>query len=193
MRLNEVTSLTDQEIHTIKQECELFLEESEGRFIYRGIPRGRVIGAKMFTFTPRRHAMDSPEFLHNELNKFFVQHFHMPFRDGLFASGSQWQARLYGQAMIVLPVGDFQYLCYDEINDMYDYWKGLADNYIKRLELLKYDRDLTYAMTDRLIDQLPSLHYNFNRNLPQCISSGSEIMLWCNEYYLIDPTYWPEQ
>jgi len=138
------------------------------------------------TFREREGPRDSPNSLHNEVNALLKKKFGFPYRNGLFTSGKWTQAANYGPVGVVFPIGKFEWLCNSEIDD-------LTGNFEMRMDHIKHvDKELYYdTRSEMAIEQIlqelnSSTTWYHNRDLESCIGFGTEIMIKCDKFYIMD-------
>jgi hypothetical protein len=200
-------------VKSIHKDCQPFLKEfivpmgEKVDFLYSG----RLDSGKPFnkeTMRTNRPSLDTNDMIHDDLNKAFQKKFGYPARaSSMFVTGSMYMALEYGKIYAVFPIGNYKYLWSHEIDDLYNYFNKIV-NISKRLKLLvnpmiayyeaklmmKYrmDRD---TVTDSDIKHQAEAQYDAyiedtvgkytNKGLVNAYKSGNEIMLHCNEYYLV--------
>jgi len=167
-------------VETIKRDCQPYLQQvGNDAFGYGGYPMYRGINTKSVykrkigkfhklnarlsgkgNFKPRKPKNTGRD-LHNTINDFFMNKFGIPFRDGVFASGVANDASFYGVVYQMFPIGDFKFAWSDKIHDLYSDIGYIEKDQRNLLE--------TYQTTD----------------LKSAISSGHEIMLWVDSYYVM--------
>lgn len=113
----------------IKRDCGPYIAQSGGRFMYRGFypsaeklaPVSDKVPQKMMTLgTVRkdRRPKDSPQWLHDLMNKKLVEKTGHPLRSqSLFTIGKLDNAEKYGVGHIIFPIGDFTYAWSEKIAD----------------------------------------------------------------------------
>lgn len=171
-----------------KKDCAYYIELMKGKkgYLYRGIEQkiDSIPSASLHTFKPRTEPVGSSKRLHNLANQFFEKKFGYPFRNGMFTTGSEIHTEHYGRPYIIIPCGKFQWLSNPDIFDMFAEFLHQRD-LIKRTDL---DRKELYQhaedITIELMEESPNWYHN--KDLPECIASGAEIMVVCDKYYIFD-------
>lgn len=110
----------------IKRDCQPYLKQNKNAMISRSLYRGVKTGMddpltiqKSVRLDDRRSS-DSDARVHDFFNKYFTEIYGAPFRNAMFASGSPGAASDYGDNVyIVFPIGEFQYLWSDVVDDLY--------------------------------------------------------------------------
>src|SRR5574343_246802 len=116
--MNENENELENAIASIKKDCQPFLKECKIP-IYRGI---YFAEKTLIEKTPRqdRRPKDMPEYLHKILDSLFNEHFGWkPRSNGVFCSPHFCQAESYGNTYLFFPIGNFDYLYSDNIEDLY--------------------------------------------------------------------------
>jgi hypothetical protein len=133
----ENTNVDDEDLmyiaNLIKRDCQLFLNESGGKVVYRGIhvnrsngylkPVNEKLDDIMYIGTIRtdRIPLDSPKWLHDTLNEKFKSDIGEPLRStSLFVIGDIRQTEKYGNAYMIFPIGNFNYAWSDQTADPAD-------------------------------------------------------------------------
>lgn len=109
----------------IKRDCAKWLDESGGKFAWRGIhntndPHIKTLSKTFFIASVRndRRPKDSPLWLHDALNKYFVSKTGVPVRSAsMFCVGDQALSSNYGYRGIVFPIGDYHYTWSKKVAD----------------------------------------------------------------------------
>lgn len=172
--LNENSDEPNKTLEEIIAECQPFFKESGGRLVYRGINKPRnpftvTSGAgehdayRMDVRTDRK-PLHTDELTHWNIDAIFKKQFGIAARsEGLFVTGSNQVASLYGPTYIVIPRGEFKYLWSPITADMYGVQFKPEDDVEQMV------RDMDYKMTD----------------LQDAINSRHEIMIFCKDYYAL--------
>lgn len=158
----------------INHECRPFLDEAKGyRFsVWRG---ARELNIKLVKLLPAhledRRPLSTNRDIHDGLNKAFVKKFGKPYRNGVHASGNEYEVAAYGTPYVFMPVGKYSYCWSPIVEDIY--------NDIRPIHWLKAKGGFD---GDRYIERRGYQEVN----LKKAIKSDKEIMFWCNDYYLIN-------
>lgn len=143
-------------LETIAAECAPFIRANHSmltgshvwkRWLYRGmrLPSDVVIVAG----EPRsdRKPKDTTIFWHNLLNKFFMQRFGYPYRNGTFVSTHLATALDYGNPFVIFPRGEFEICWSPDIRDATEEMTDPVDNLGKYLSALgKQDWDYAASL-----------------------------------------------
>lgn len=181
---------------TIKQNCQPYLKLNKdamiSRSLYRGVkpPGGfSVTGAgdanfirKDIRLTDRRPS-DMDEDIYEFFNKYFTEMYGAPFRNAMFASGSSGDAADYGAVYVIFPIGEFQYLWSDTIEDLYTELHKLYDEHpIDGYDILQKQEALALGseLHNDLYDYVTSYQTD---ELEKAILSSHEIMIRAQSYY----------
>lgn len=197
MRYHELTEAT--EIHTdalwimetLSKDCKPFLNLIGSQVtkykLYRGINTRRMregmpsLIRKQIRLDDRR-PMSSAQEKHDRYNHFFEEVFGAPFRNSLFATGSFKMAQFYGTPLMVFPIGEFDWLWSQDINDLaLDIpWPAMGGF-------------VNVPPSQEVVDRvLGEANYSINTNFTGAIESGNEIMIRCKEYYAVKPAVFKE-
>jgi hypothetical protein len=118
-------------------------------------------------FKPRTYPKDTDMKNHNFMNEAFTKEYGHPFRNGLFTSGSRFNAAQYGDLFVIIPVGHFDWLCNLNFEDAYTILTG---------DIFDVGREV-----EKVVGDDGWIH---NKDLIKCIHSRNEIMLWpSNGFY----------
>jgi len=183
MRYTELIESTssDELTQTLQRDCGPFLQAINNRVhnfrIYRGMFK-RVDGyTKKQVRLDGRDPMSTSTTKHDQINTYFTNTFSEPFRNALFVSGDEKQAKSYGHTSIIFPVGDFTFLWAPEVHDMAITLAGSWP------VVNGWNVPPKQPYTDELMSK-----YNYTtKDFVGAIKSGQEIMIRCKEYYAIDP------
>lgn len=181
MRLHEIAS-TGFDEEKFERDCAFYLKQmghlaKEVR-LYRGTTSERAKVGEKNPWSPRSSSVDTPGHIHKPLNEFFESKFGKPWRNGLFTTGSMDVAETYGEPYVIVPAGKFEWLSNEDFEDIYTLILGMDEEDMEAEET----RDAV------LHDVSSSKKWKLNKDLPGCVSSRCEVMLWCPDgYYLFDP------
>ena len=158
-------------IKIIKRDCKPFLEQFEGRFLFRG-SNSFVTGKGPTKFFQKRSVrtdrkpMNTDDDIHKVTDDWFNEKFGIRGRSGaMFATGNFGEARAYGTVYCIFPIGDFKFV-----------WSPVVK------DLFVAGRDINSAK-----DAVPYLDKAGYRDTDfgKAIKSGKEIMIACKEYYML--------
>lgn len=175
-------------LELIKRDCAPFLEESKkAGFLYRGIqPDGEDLhvndsdGKKLVYIQKRvrqdRVPRDMPKPAHHALDDWFDKKFGIKARSQcVFAYGGELYPRgtikEYGDAHIIFPIGEMQYVWSPEIEDLFVSME--ADEITSREDVIRLVDESGYKST----------------GLDEAMKFGNEIMIKCNKYYAFPAEY----
>lgn len=108
-------------VKTIKRDCKAFLVEAEKNFFYRG--SNTVVLEYMGKFKSRTDRMpkDTPLWMHEILDKFFMKRFKWKVRsEGIFVNASKILAQVYGTPYLFFPMGKYKYAWSPHVQDLFD-------------------------------------------------------------------------
>jgi hypothetical protein len=178
MKLFEIAT-PDFDNEKFEDDCSYYIEQMGSKIknlrMYRGSSTNDAVINKIKPFRPRAHSNQMPPGIHKALNELFANKFNRPFRNGLFTTGSKGTASGYGEGnpKIIVPVGKFEWLCCPDIHDIYGEYMRIQDNY-------GHERGVTDIMK-----MAETAQWKHNTNLPACLLSRAEIMLWCPGGYYV--------
>jgi len=115
MKLNVIEPLIQ-----ISQQCQSYIQTVgwDNCFdLYRGIPEYSEFIKKRVRLDNRIPKSMDP-YLFEEINKYFTEAYGAPFRNAMLCTGQLSHTRLFGEAYMVFPIGDFKYLWHPEVNDL---------------------------------------------------------------------------
>ena len=155
--------------------------------------------------------------LHNILDRYLLDKFKYPYRSkGVFCVGSRAAAKSYGRVHLMFPIGSFKFAYSTGIEDAYADFEGSAGSLPVLHELILSDMS---KEVDQMIDnhgeftnvegllravrdyEKPDLWFKLvdkwlrktnpysDTNLKRAIKSGTEIMMQCDNYYLVSIYY----
>ena len=135
-----------------------------------------------------RAPKDAPIDVHKMMDLWFVKKSNVPFRSSsLFCTGSWVTAGGYGDAVVVIPVGKYQY-CWSPVYE--DLYEDIGRAMVKIDRTMGMDRSLTtqylVANPNALWKFLKNGNYQFNHGLREAIDSKHEVMLQCEQALVIN-------
>jgi hypothetical protein len=136
---------------------------------------------KLINVDLTRMPRDTRHYIHEMLNDWFVRKTGIAYRSqSIFCTGSRFTANQYatgwgnhdnGSTVIMIPVGNFNYCWSSEIEDLFSYLESDVDT-----------SDLTQGKLNLLMN---NNKYVQNTGLKQAIASNNEIMVNCNQVYIV--------
>lgn len=189
MRLHEIIDgvlieSIDTYKNTIMKDCQPFIN-AVGGFdkltvypLYRGIkkPIGQI--AKFNARLTDRKPKDTPLVVHNYANKLFVEKFGKMYRNGVFVTGDEGEADVYGYAYQFIPIGNFDFCWSPFINDF------TTDTDI--LQLIKEYQGISNELKDDHKHMIEHIVGEYTTtDLLKGITSTNEMMFWCDQYYMV--------
>ncbi len=174
----------------IEANCQPWLKESKGKYVYRGLNKNVYAHMQVFTRNVRqnRKPRDSTEMMQNFFNTIIGIAGGIANRtNSMFVYGSPMPTSSYGHTFYVFPIGDFNYtwstVWHDWYNDrvaFYSEYETIRDPYNANGK--EFAKAVAQVKKDIIVD----------RNLPKAIASGREIMISCkkalyvnkSDYYL---------
>ena len=132
----------------LKKDCKPFLKElkksSPIKFFYRGNRKKNSSGILKIQSRLDRKPLDTPELVHNMLNKEFNNKFGWDVRNGIFATSDVAYAGGYGESSLFFPIGKYEYVWSPVIKDMYDYIGAGDSNYLSEITDVLYGEYSNY-------------------------------------------------
>lgn len=202
MRFKQFILLEDftpeQAAERVLSECQPFLSKAGGKMLYRGLPP-KVI-TDFFTkhsVVKDREPVDTKPIIHDAMNAAFKHMYGIKFRsDAVFCTGDFHQAREYGNACAIFPIGEFDYLWSTKVGDAYRFFdNGGVVHALGKDEVMWFlDQDLRetdptfykkYAEAVFNFLVAGEGNYLFNSGLERALDHGPEIMIHCDSYYAI--------
>jgi len=134
----EYNESVDNVLDIIKENCQPYFEKMKGvdYLFYRGVPE-KIEDIKTFQALEKRKPRNTQKYLHDIMNRLSKKKFGWEIRNGVFAThdkseasryettGTAWANRIDGDNMgttnIFLPIGDFDFVYNEDINDFTDY------------------------------------------------------------------------
>ena len=179
--LKEDIEFPEPVLNYINEHCQPYLDaighNMTGRLLYRGVSRSLIGRLPAIPELPNcsivpghydnRKPRDTHIDVHNEMNRMFNEYHGAPFRNGLFVTGSLKEAKSYGEAVVIFPIGDFKFCWSPLIIDLIDH--------VPSNKNVNWDHDQVTEKIDRMI----KLRYK-TTDLPNAIVSDNEIMLYCD-------------
>ena len=181
--------------------------------IYRGFQGARYFINEL-SGTVTRQPRDSSIMLHNVINSYMMDKFKYPYRSkGVFCSGSKHDTVSYGRAFLMFPVGTFKFVNSTQITDAYTDLEGspgsrpalfnrimadMSEEFNKMLD--EQDEFSSVSEFGRSVagETPPDLWFKLvgmwlrkenpysDTNLKKAIKSRAEIVIQCDDYYLVD-------
>lgn len=201
-------------VHAIVQSANFFKQRGEDdNWLFRGMDQSLVPNesfVRILQSRKDRRPKDSTYQVHDALNLRLERDFGIPYRtEGTFCTGDPHTATEYGKSAIILPIGQFDFCWGMQVKDAYAKFDlGQAFNFIaihakdKNQDphglkypgvsggitaFLDFIESNEWAM--QLFNQWFDLTYTQGRysdkNLPDAIESGNEIMIHCEEFAVI--------
>ena len=163
--VTEIADAGDMEaIELVKRDCQAFIKSKPGGLMFRGMknkPRGIFIQDVRNDRNPRNMKLE----VHEAADEWFHDRFGFKARsEAVFVSGELADAKSYGKAYAVFPIGEFKYVWSPDVGDLFI--------------LLHSTRPADVE------EELNGAGY-MDTQLKHAISSGLEIMVQCKKYYAI--------
>jgi hypothetical protein len=166
----------------LTKDCMSFLKELKNsnskrkQFFYRGTTK-KIAGniTKIKTRNDRK-PRNTPEEIHNYLDKEFLKKFGWKARsEGVFTTSHSRTG--YGESYIFFPIGKYKYIFSTQILDLYSH---LGGGYIDDLYL---DDNNNIEIIDDAINTYIS------NNMKRAMETMHETIFKCKEYYMINSNY----
>ncbi len=188
----EATDIQHIDIETIKSkilnDCQMYLKNCDDRFLYRGLnDESSFKPMSIIKHRKDRMPLNTTKLAHDLFDSYTLEKFGWKTRsDTLFVTGDYYRSMDYAydqyNVYLVFPIGNFKFV-YSELVD--DFYAGVEDipeveetikNHQTYIPTEEYRKDV-YTFFD-------TLEYD-NTQFESAIKSGNEIMLNCNNYYII--------
>lgn len=193
MRFNEfiTEAKLDPEImavfHNAYAQCRPFLEQIDmqpGKYMmlrgmkdrsYPGHGLPDDVGIK-YPRLDGRTPMDTPDEIHELTNVYFTQKHGHPYRNGLFVTGNISTAQSYGKPYAVFPIGKFDYIWNENVND---FTTDVVEDIVVTSEHEVDGPELEHV--ENAMRRFGP--YTDSTGLPAALGTGVEVMVWCESYY----------
>lgn len=164
--------------------------------------------------TVSRNPRDSSIMLHNVLNDYMADKFRYPYRSkGVFCSGNKQDTISYGRSYLMFPVGAFKFVNSTDIKDAYADLEGGPGSRPALFDRIMTDMSEEFSEMLYAQDEFSSVsefgrmvadgtppdlwfklvgmwlwkeHPYSDTDLKKAIKSSTEIMIKCDDYYLVD-------
>ncbi len=176
---NEASGFTpwpdgDELRELLHSNCSKWIKESKGIPAYRGMINKGQWGK--FKVRQDRKPKDTPKRHHDMIDADFKKKFKWePRKQGLFVTGNDDTADVYGYLYLIWPIGNFKILWSPEVQDLFTLTSaapGHDEDKFVHLEWPEYFKSYR------------------NNNLAAALNSGNEIMVKCKSYYALQQTVW---
>ena len=155
-----------------------------------------------------RVGKDMPEEMTHFFNVEFLKHFEFaPRSEGIFCTGKKSIADGYGWPFLVFPIGEFEYIWSEKVNDLFDYvessmWfdytfdtdgviQDIRDGFYPSHAISWYEEEMSDEDIKDKMDQIVDINIKNivdtykDTDLREALVSGNEITLKCDEYYIL--------
>ena len=185
-----INPIAEEIAHNIMAGCKPFLEaiqyKTDTYKLFRGAGKSTNPAVILPGFRQNRKPSDTPLKIHKAVNKVFRNKFGVPFRNGIFATGSYDQASAYGNRVyIVIPCHEFKFLWSPGVHDLYDFMCRKVRADYGKFEILGQNPAVTNSVADYVKKEIFVNLYQ-NTNLQQAIASENEVMLYSDQCLYID-------
>ena len=189
-------------IEQFRNDCSYVLNMIDSNHImYRGI--GDTVGdVAINKWYPREEPLTTPKFIHDEMNKVFVDLFGEPIRNWMFCTGEKQTALAYTdddeehQVYAIFPIGKFEWVCsldwkFRDLTGAFQ--KHFSDinaskpKDVKMADWLRIEEKQKLAL-ERIKKEVDPKRWRKNTDLKGCIESHNEIMIKCDRYYRVSIT-----
>ena len=189
MKLTEIT-MNEEILSIIKKNCGPFLTAINNQITDYPLYRGAKWNQPALLFEPLirktarlddRRPKDTNKLKHARINDYFIRTFDEPFRNSVHVTGDEHQASFYGRVFMMFPIGEFTFLWSPHIIDIaFDIKWPAVGNFAN------------VPPTQEVVDDvIGNLDYH-TVDLITAIKSKVEIMIRCEEYYIILPSTFNE-
>ena len=159
--LTEATVSKEEIKKILNRDCAKFLKEMRGEYdlLFRGSYK-KVNRIAKIKHNKERKPKDTPQELHDLLNKKFKKKFGWPVRNGIFTTSSYIMADGYGIPYKFFPIGDYKYVYSTKIEDLFQYFED-RDITIFFSDDNKYDNNYIY---NEYVDKMSDMIFNHIEN-----------------------------
>lgn len=204
MKVNELLcenlnpNAVKQIITEITHNCQPFLHDIgyqvSDLLLYRGIghnvinihPNSPNILRSFPGFNANRKPTDTPDYVHNETNHIFKQLFKYPFRSGTFVSGSEKEAKQYGNVGLVIPAGEYHCLWSPFVVDFFNEWDEFISTKKFNAKHSNSAIPTNEDIMDSFLDLIENNKFQYRTgNIIEAIHSNHEIMVYCDRVFLL--------
>ena len=178
--------LSDDEIlEILERDCQQFLESCDNRFLYRGSKTESKEKTLHKVKTRKDRApRDMNGNTHVLIDNYFEKKYGIRYRSAsVFTTGSKENAEDYGSAYAVFPIGEFSFIWSPNVVDLYSNLK--AAQTFKKFFSNPFKASKPIVITQEVINSYLDTAKYTNDNLGVAIRKGNEIMISCDEYYII--------
>jgi hypothetical protein len=180
-------------ITSLKNFCNPYIEvlkKSGGKPLYRGYDgsnfqhRAGLEDFKVYSPNNNRVPKDTSKNIHDNMNKYFVEKFGQPFRNGISTSPNRRQAYDYGDLYVVFPIGKLEYVWSHSVDDLTVYIGDLRRHEVKcrKCSGIEFDNE------DELIHHLTNHVKWSTRSVEKALMvEGFSEVMFMNECILLDP------
>jgi len=155
----------------IGKECKPYLSQVQDPFgLYRGVAGGAGLVIKKRVRLDDRQPLGMEKRMQVMVNKFFTKKFGAPFRFSMLCTGEQWVAKQFGEVYIIFPIGDFEILWANDVEDLNEHIWHFEESFGDKIEY----SDIVQFLGDK--------DYRTN-DIKSAIASGKEIMIRTKGYY----------
>ena len=177
--INEVDEiLIDKYFDIIEKNCKKILSfyKVARNVFYRGsqadkISKDKILVKKKARLS-NREPVNTQIAAHEYANEIFEDVFGWKVRNGVFATSSEKEAKIYGKKFIFFPIGDFKFVWSPQIQDAF----GDTIWFIS-----KYHPD---DGKERIEKDIKGLY--IDKDLKRAMDLESEVSFKCKEYYLLN-------
>jgi len=213
---SEITQkkLTKNRLDLIKSDCDYFIKNWGGDFMFRGFfdVKGKRFKFKKLKRRKNRIPVDTKKETHDLFNSVFKDEFGWKGRNGVFAINDLYDIDMYEDSYyIFLPIGEYRFIYSNDVIDLYSNFLVLDENWLEKFKLtdkfksvydelpedyLKRGYSGAYLIS-KLHEKNPEYAKDFiintlgytDRHFPE---NNIEVSFECDEYYLIDLCYFDE-
>ena len=180
-------------IETIKKDCTIFLEDTKDckSWLVRWTSKP-IMGLQKFVPRADRKPTDTPQWLHDYMDKLFYKKFGWKARsEGVFAITVKGTVQNFELHNPIFPIGKYKYIWSPDVTDLY---------------MTLENKAVDFGIDWRIIKKFPVENKRFKQELDKLVLSykdndieeyfdysgrgslGREIMIQCQSYYLLEPS-----
>jgi hypothetical protein len=178
--------MTKNDLEMFRSDCSKFLKESKMHPFFRGSKNLSVTTYKKIKPRKNRKPLDTPQELHDAMDKSFKKKFGWKVRsEGVFCIGDKTQTNYYGKRYIILPIGDdYKFVWSSTIKD---FSNELDDRKVYYFDNINNSVLMEPKQYTKIIDEMVNTYKD--TDLYGAWSSFNEVSIKCKYYYLIDTNF----
>lgn len=163
----------------LQQNCKPFLSQAGwNNPMYRGIDK-QLPAVSLQQNRAGRRPLTTNAALSKVADNWFFEKTGIRYRsNAVFTAGDYGTARSYGDVYVMFPIGEFKYCWSPNVEDMFMLVSDLSSRVNRNAP------NVEEMINAELINRLNNAEYKTD-GLVEAIQSTSELMVYCNKYYLL--------